>query len=119
LRVGVFGAPSYLAPAHAARILDPGVCTNEPAVRYLVRLYGARAVGLGLSCLLSKGKARRRAQQMALLVDTADTVMTPLCGLPGPAAARSMAITGTYAALGAWSLWATRRGGGAGAADMA
>ena len=108
MRVGLFGATSYLAPARAARLLDPHVRTESPAIRYLVRLYGARAVGLGLSYLLSDGGARRRAQRLALLVDTADTVMTPLCGLPRNAARRSMAITGTYAALGAWALWVTR-----------
>ena len=99
-RILPYGAPSWLVPTLSARALGAGASSRDPHVRYLMRIFGIRAVALGASYLLNDGDARRRSQRLALLVDTADTVMAPFCGLPRQAVLRSLVITVPYAAIG-------------------
>ncbi len=99
-RIVPYGAPSWVAPTLCARLLGAGPAASDPHVRYLMRIFGIRAIALGASYLLNTGSARRTSQRLALVVDTADTVMTPFCGLPRPVLVRSLLITVPYAAVG-------------------
>lgn len=99
-RIFPYGAPSWFAPTLSARILGAGASSRDPHVRYLMRIFGVRAIALGASYLLNDGDARRRSQRLAVMVDTADTVMVPFCGLPRSVVVRSLAITVPYAAVG-------------------
>jgi hypothetical protein len=111
----VLGASSRLAPQATARAFgaaDPG----SPELAYMSRIFGARAIALGSGYLLSDGEARRRWQRIALGVDVSDT----LAGLgqlrrndvPRRSALAVTALTGTYAAVGAWRLVRDLRGAG-------
>ena len=99
-RIFPYGVPSWIAPTLSARVLGAGASSRDPHVRYLMRIFGIRAIALGASYLLTDGESRRRSQRLALVVDTADTVMVPFCGLHRRVVLRSLAITGPYAAVG-------------------
>jgi hypothetical protein len=99
-RIVPYGAPSWIAPTLSAKVLGAGPASSEPHTRYLMRIFGIRAIALGASYLLTTGSARRTSQRLALVVDTADTLMTPFCGLPRSMAVRSLLITVPYAAVG-------------------
>jgi hypothetical protein len=99
-RIVPYGAPSWVVPTLSARVLGAGPAASEPHTRYLMRIFGIRAVALGASYLLNTGSARRTSQRLALVVDTADTLMTPFCGLPRTMVVRSLLITVPYAAVG-------------------
>ncbi len=99
-RIVPYGAPSWLAPTLSARLLGAGPAATNPHVRYLMRIFGIRAIALGSLYLLNTGSARRTSQRLALVVDTADTLMTPFCGLPRRTVVRSLLITVPYAAIG-------------------
>lgn len=47
---------------------------NSPSLSYLTRIYGARAVALGVGYLAEPPSGRRRWHRIALAVDTSDTV---------------------------------------------
>jgi hypothetical protein len=110
-RIVPYGAPAWLAPTLSARVLGAGASAHDPHVRYLMRIFGIRAIALGATYLLSDGDARRRSQRLALLVDTADSVMAPFCGLPRQAVLRSLVITVPYAAVGWVRLLKDRQNG--------
>lgn len=99
-RIVPYGAPSWIAPTLSARVLGAGAAADTPHVRYLMRIFGVRAVALGASYLLNDGDARRRAHRLAVMVDTADTLMAPFCGLPRAVVTRSLLITVPYAGIG-------------------
>lgn len=98
----VLAAASLAAPRGFARIL--GV-TPSPELTYLTRIYGARAFAMGLGYLTSATAERHRWRRLALAVDTTDTVngVGHLIrrDLPLRAALSMVALTGTYAAIGA------------------
>lgn len=93
---------SLVAPRGFAKIL--GV-TPSPELTYMTRIYGARAFAMGLAYLTSATKERHRWRRLALVVDTTDTVngLDHLVrrDLPLRAALSMVALTGTYAAIGA------------------
>lgn len=77
-------------------------------LEYLIRIFGARALGLGIGYLSSDDIHRRRWQRIGLLVDTLDNVnaFLELRKLRrGDRRVRALlslvAVTGPYAALGA------------------
>ncbi len=98
------GTGAWLAPTRSARALQlPS--SGRPESHYLLRIYGIRAIALGLSTLLAPaGPQRGRAQRIGLLVDIADTLAAPASRLASPARQLSQLLTGTYATLGALAL---------------
>ncbi|OBH20928.1 hypothetical protein EHH44_08545 [Mycolicibacter terrae] len=93
---------SLAAPRGFAKVL--GV-TPSPELTYMTRIYGARAFAMGLGYLTSGAAERHRWKRLALVVDTTDTVNgvghLVRRDLPLRAALSMVALTGTYAAIGA------------------
>lgn len=98
------GAPSRLAPRATARAFGAGRAAN-PELDYMTRVFGIRAVALGLGWLTSEGAARRRWQRLAFMCDVSDTVAgighLRRRDLPRPQALATTALTGGYALVGA------------------
>ena len=98
------GAPSRLRPRGMARGFGAAAAAT-PELDYMTRVFGIRAVALGLGYLTSDGAARRRWQRLALMCDVSDT----LAGLghlrrrdlPLASALATTALTGGYALVGA------------------
>jgi hypothetical protein len=88
-------------------------------LRYLVRIFGARALALGVGYLTSDEANRRRWQRIGLMVDTLDNLNAAMelksleRGDPRVRSLQSViAVTGPYAALGAVGViqaWFARR----------
>lgn len=96
----VLGTSAWVAPSFSARVY--GLQSTGDVV-YLLRIFGARAIGLGASYLTAPDpRQRRRAQRIAVGVDTADTLIGLRSGLPRGVAAATTVLTGAYAAVG-WS----------------
>jgi hypothetical protein len=99
------GAPSRLGPRATARAVGGGRAANAE-LDYMTRVFGVRAIALGLGWLSSEGAARRRWQRLAFMCDVSDT----LAGighlrrrdLPRGAALATTALTGGYALIGGW-----------------
>ena len=106
------GAPSRLAPRGMARAFGAGRAAS-PELDYMTRVFGIRAVALGIGWLSSDGAARRRWQRLAFLCDVSDT----LAGighlrrrdLPRAPALATTALTGAYAFVGALRVAADAR----------
>jgi len=106
------GAPSRLVPRGMARALGARRAAN-PELDYMTRVFGIRAVALGLGWLSTDGGARRRWQRLAFLCDLSDT----LAGighlrrrdLPRGQAIATTALTGGYALVGALRVAADAR----------
>jgi hypothetical protein len=98
----LLAAASLAAPRGFAKIV--GV-TPSPELTYMTRIYGARACAMGLAYLTSATAERRRWKRFSLAVDTIDTVngFAHLLrrDLPLRAVLSMVALTGTYAAIGA------------------
>lgn len=96
------GVGSLAAPGTLARVL--GVRASGE-LDYMTRVFGARAIALGVGFLLADRGERTRLQRISLGVDVSDTV----AGIghlirgdaPRPAIAAMVALTGSYAATGA------------------
>lgn len=107
----VLGAASLAAPTALGRSLGA-----EPTaeLNYMTRVFGGRAVALGASYLMADGGDRTRLQLLALGVDISDTVAGAghlvRGDTPRTAMAKLVALTGTYAALGAARAWQRTRG---------
>ncbi len=94
----VLGAASWIAPGGTSRLF--GVpeqrITNE--LEYMTRVFGVRAVTLGVGYLASEGDARALWHRLWLLCDTADTVMGAAMvrrgELEGLSAVAALATTG-------------------------
>ncbi|MEU6747360.1 hypothetical protein ABZ914_14195 [Spirillospora sp. NPDC046719] len=102
----VLGAAAIVAPHAMARA--SGV-RPSPELGYMTRIFGARAIALGLGYMTaSAGPERSRWQRLALLVDTLDTAhgaaRLARGDLPRPAALGYTALTGAYMAIGATRL---------------
>jgi hypothetical protein len=99
----VLGAGSLAAPSATARAFG---ARPSGELDYMTRIYGARAIALGLAYLLAAPAERTRMQRLSLGVDISDTV-TALSMLargsdaPRRAIAAGAALTGSYAAVGA------------------
>ncbi|HEX7290250.1 MAG TPA: nuclear transport factor 2 family protein [Conexibacter sp.] len=98
------GAPGRLAPRATARAFGAGGAAS-PELDYMTRVFGIRAIALGLGWLSSEGAARRRWQRLAFMCDVSDT----LAGvghlrrgdLRRTPALATTALTGGYALVGA------------------
>lgn len=103
----VWGVAAYVAPRRNAKAVGlPGEASGE--IVYLTRVFGSRALALGLGYLLGDRAARRRMQRLCLVVDAADTAAgcTHLVrgDVPRRASGVLTAITGAYATVGALGL---------------
>lgn len=100
-----WGAAAVASPSANLRIAGvSGLAT--PEMTYLIRVFGARALAIGLGYLGGDATTRTRWQRLGLLIDSLDTA-SGLIALrhigDGPrrrAASSMVAVTGSYAVLG-------------------
>lgn len=69
------GAVSWIAPGPLARTYGVPEDRVTPELEYMTRVFGVRAVALGVGYLASSGDARRLWRVLWLLCDAADTAM--------------------------------------------
>ena len=69
------GAASWIAPGPLARAYGVPEDRMTPELEYMTRVFGIRAVALGVGYLASSGEARGLWHRLWLLCDAADTVM--------------------------------------------
>jgi hypothetical protein len=96
-RIGL-GGFAWLAPRPMNRIFGVPRSDDSPALDYMNRVFGVRAISLGTGYLASRGKARELWHRLWLLCDSADTVMGARMvargELTGLTAVQALAITG-------------------------
>ncbi|GAA1888867.1 hypothetical protein [Actinomadura bangladeshensis] len=97
-----WGTLALAAPGLNLKLAGMG-SRDTPELRYLIRVFGSRAVALGAGYLMSDPATRRRWWRLCLLVDACDTaaglVHLARGDVPRGSIAALVAITGTYAAL--------------------
>lgn len=71
----VLGAASWAAPRPLAGMYGMPAKRMTPELEYMTRVFGIRAVALGVGYLASSGEARRLWHRLWLLCDAADTAM--------------------------------------------
>lgn len=71
----VLGAFAWLAPRALNRVFAVPRRDESAALIYMNRVFGVRAVALGVGYLASEGEARALWHRLWLLCDGADTVM--------------------------------------------
>lgn len=98
----MLAAAAWFVPDRSARLV--GLDPDGPAQRYLLRVFAGRAAALGVGVLASSGSARRRWQQLGLLVDVSDTLAGLDPRLTARARALSLITTATYTLVGAAAL---------------
>ena len=69
------GAASWIAPRPLTRAYGVPEDRMTPELEYMTRVFGVRAIALGVGYLASSGEARRLWHRLWLLCDAADTVM--------------------------------------------
>ncbi|MEW2359195.1 hypothetical protein [Spirillospora sp. NPDC029432] len=98
-----WGALALAAPGLNVKLAGLGD-RDTPELRYMIRVFGSRALALGLGYLLSDPAARRRWRRLCLVVDVCDTAAGAVHlvrgDVPRGSVAGLVAITGGYAALG-------------------
>lgn len=104
LAIGRIGL-AVMALAAPHRFATLAGVTRSPELTYMTRIYGARAMVMGLGYLTAHRHERERWKRLALGVDVADT-LTGLAHLlrrdvPLRASAAMVALTSLYAAVGA------------------
>ncbi|CPR32849.1 Conserved membrane protein of uncharacterised function [Mycobacteroides abscessus] len=101
----VLGIASLVAPNLLAKA---GRVPAAPELTYMTRIFGIRAMALGLGYLTSAASERFRWQRLALMVDITDTTHGALHlvrgDLPRATAAAMVALTGGYMSVGATRL---------------
>lgn len=99
----VLGAFAWFAPRTMNRIFGVPRADDSPALIYMNRVFGVRAVSLGVGYLASTGEARELWHRLWLLCDTADTVMGAAMTARGElsplTAVQALAITGGATAV--------------------
>jgi hypothetical protein len=113
----LLGATAFAYPASQTRMNGVPDHMLSTELKYLIRIFGARALALGVGYLGSDEPNRRRWQRVGLMVDTLDNVnaLLELRSLKrGDPKIRSlvslMAVTGPYAMLGVAGALQRRRG---------
>lgn len=105
------GAVAWCAPQATNRVFGVPRDQESPALTYMHRVFGVRAVALGVGYLASRGEARELWHRLWLLCDAADTVMgagmAARGSMPTATAAKALALTGGSSAV---DLWAMARG---------
>ena len=111
----VVGSFAWLAPRAMNRVFGVPRDDDSPALDYMNRVFGVRAVALGVGYLSSRGEARGLWHRLWLLCDTADTAMGAAMirrgRLRALTAVQAMLITGGAAAIDVAALPDARRGG--------
>jgi hypothetical protein len=101
-RIGL-GAFAWLAPRTMNRIFGVPRADDSPALDYMNRVFGVRAISLGVGYLSTQGEGRRLWQRLWLLCDAADTVMGARMvrrgELRGVTAVQALTITGAATAV--------------------
>lgn len=102
----VLGAASLASPGATSRAFG---ARPSGELDYMTRIYGARAIALGLAYLMASPAERTRLQRISLGVDISDTVtavsmLVRGSDAPRRAIAAGAALTGSYAAIGAGRL---------------
>ncbi|WP_225727138.1 MULTISPECIES: hypothetical protein [unclassified Nocardia] len=96
------GVVSLAAPRGTARLFG---IRPTPELTYMTRIFGARAIALGLGYLGASETERVRLQRLALMVDVIDTVHGAAHLVRGdvarPIALSMVGLTGSYMAVGA------------------
>jgi hypothetical protein len=69
------GAASWIAPRPLTRAYGVPEDRITPELEYMTRVFGVRAIALGVGYLASSGDARRLWHRLWLLCDAADTAM--------------------------------------------
>ena len=69
------GAVSWIAPGRISGVYGLPQERVTPELEYMTRVFGVRAVALGVGYLASSGDARLLWHRLWLLCDTADTAM--------------------------------------------
>jgi hypothetical protein len=100
----LLGAVSLASPAAGARTF--GIDRElTPELEYMARVFGIRAIALGSGYLASAGEPRRLWQRLAFACDISDTIVglghVRRGDMPTATSAALVALTGTYAAIGA------------------
>ncbi|MEW1738768.1 hypothetical protein AB0346_22735 [Nocardia beijingensis] len=99
------GSAALVAPRTLSRAL--GV-RPTPELDYMTRIFGARAIALGLGYLTAPAEELPRWQRLALLVDILDTthggVRLVRGDVPRPTAVALVVLTGGYMLVGATRL---------------
>jgi hypothetical protein len=113
----LLGATAFTYPASQTRMNGVPDSMLSTELKYLIRIFGARALALGVGYLGSDEPNRGRWQHIGLMVDTLDNVnaLIEMRRLKrGDPKIRSllslMAVTGPYAMLGAAGALARRCG---------
>lgn len=96
----VLGMCALTAPA---RLVGTFGLASSPALDYMTRIYGGRAIALGVGYLTEPAEQRGRWHRLGLFVDTADT-LTAIGHLvrrdiPRTAATALAGLTGGYATV--------------------
>lgn len=111
-RIGL-GSAAWLAPRALSRLFGVSAERVTPELEYMNRVFGVRAVTLGVGYLASSGEARNLWHRLWLLCDAADTVMGARMAsrgeLGGLSAAAGLATTGGAMAIDL-AAFAARRG---------
>lgn len=101
-RIGL-GAFAWFAPRTMNRLFGVPRAHDSPALIYMNRVFGVRAVSLGVGYLASSGEARELWHRLWLLCDAADTAMGAAMvargRLTGVTAVQALAITGGAMAI--------------------
>ncbi|HEY1971373.1 MAG TPA: hypothetical protein VGH89_25690 [Pseudonocardia sp.] len=100
------GSAALLAPRATLRLFG---IRPRADLCYLTRIYGGRAIALGIGYLTEPSQHRGRWHRLGLFVDTSDTA-TALGhylrrDVPRPAILKLGALTGSYMLVGAARLW--------------
>ncbi|MGH3723186.1 MAG: hypothetical protein ACRDUS_03535 [Mycobacterium sp.] len=101
----VSGIASLVSPNLLAKASRVPV---TPELTYMTRIFGIRAIALGLGYLTSSASERFRWQRLALMVDITDTVHGAVHlargDLPRSSAVALVALTGGFMSVGATRL---------------
>jgi hypothetical protein len=99
----VLGAATWLAPRTMNRVFGVPKADESAALIYMNRVFGVRAVSLGVGYLASTGEARDLWHRLWLLCDSADTLMGAGMAargrFPAQTAVQALAVTGLPMAL--------------------
>ena len=99
----VLGTFAWFAPRTMNRVFGVPRADDSPALIYMNRVFGVRAVSLGVGYLASSGEARELWHRLWLLCDSADTAMGAAMAargrFPALTAVQALAITGGATAV--------------------
>jgi hypothetical protein len=97
------GVLAWFAPQAMNRVFGVPREDESSTLTYMHRVFGVRAVALGVGYLASSGEARSLWHRLWLLCDAADTAMgTAMAirgGIPRAAAAKALLLTGGATAV--------------------